>query len=429
MFKTFLASLIIGLASATAMAGIDVRQHGAKGDGVADDSGAIQHALDAAAAKGETVELGVGRFRVDHALVIPQGVTLAGVWEAPHHAELGKGTILEAYADKGNEAGPPLVELKQSSCVRGITFFYPEQHVPEVVAYPWTIQGRGMHGSVIDCTFVNSYRAVLFGPENNELHYIRNCFGCPLKAGVCIDNCTDIGRIENVHFNPHYWARTDAPNRPEWPAISRYLWENFVAFDFGRTDWEYVLDTFCYGGKVGYRFRQTPNGSANGNFLGIGADWCERAILVEQSQPPGLLITNGEFVGGKGSAAMMEVAPSHTGAVQLTNCSFWGPADAIALLDGTGSASFSQCLFRNHGEQFKKVYSLEARRGSLTVQACRFQMDSRDIHLSPDVDTAVITGNWFAASSEIANESKGDVQIGMNVVGHRPASARSQPAR
>jgi hypothetical protein len=415
------AALIAGtMWTASTLAAVNAREHGARGDGQVDDSAAIAKALAAAAVHGDTVELGVGRFRLDHPLVIPEGVTLAGVWEAPHHAEIGKGTILEAYADQGREDGPPLVRLQQSSTVKGLTFFYPEQRVPGTVAYPWTVLGTGMHGSVIDCTFVNSYRAICFGRESNELHYIRNCFGCPLKAGVLIDGCSDIGRIENVHFNPHYWARTDAANRPEWPALSKYLWENLVAFEFGRTDWEYVCNTFCYGAKVGYRFVQTRSGTVNGNFLGIGADWCERAILVEQSQPPGLLITNGEFVGGRGSAAMMEVAAGHTGAVQLANCSFWGPADAAAIVDGKGSVSFSQCLFRNQGEHFKRVYALDARGGDLIVQACRFAMDSPDVRLGKGVQTAVITGNQFARDRQITNESDGDVQIGQNVITGRP---------
>lgn len=392
---------------------------GAKADDEADDSAAIQKALDAAAETGDPVRLGAGRYRLDRAVVIPQGVALVGVWEAPHHAEVGKGTVIEARADKGNEAGPPLIRLNQSSAVKGITFFYPEQKLPDAVAYPWTVQGTGMHGSVIDCTFVNSYKAVCFGPENNELHLIRNCFGCPLKAGVYIDNCTDIGRIENVHFNPHYWARAEVDNRPQWPELRQYLWENLVAFEFGRTDWEYVTNTFCFGAKVGYKFVETQKGPANGNFLGIGADWCERALLVEQSQPSGLLITNGEFVGGKGAAYMMEVAPSHTNVVQLSNCSFWGPADAIALIDGKGSASFEQCVFRNQGPRHREVHAIDARGGDVSVQNCRFALNGPDIRLGAGVQTAIVTGNWFNRSAEIVNESAGDVQIGSNVVGNK----------
>lgn len=35
---------------------------------------------------------------------------------------------------------------------------------------------------------------------------------------------------------------------------------------------EYVLNTFAFGYAVGYRFIKSPQGSCNGNFVGIGAD-------------------------------------------------------------------------------------------------------------------------------------------------------------
>ena len=44
------------------------------------------------------------------------------------------------------------------------------------------------------------------------------------------------------------------------------------AFVFGRSDWEYVLNTFAFGYAVGYHFIETPTGSMNGNFVGLGAD-------------------------------------------------------------------------------------------------------------------------------------------------------------
>lgn len=383
----------------------------------AGNSASIQTALDAAAARGGIVNLGVGRYHVDKAISIPEGVTLAGVWEAPHHSQLKRGTILEITADPGNEDGPAAITLNPSSAVRGITFYYPRQRIPDVATYPWTIQGKGMHNSVVDCTFVNPYKMIDFGTHANGLHYIRNCFGCPLKIGVHIDRCTDIGRIENVHFNPHYWSnRTEATNVPDWPALSKYLWENLIAFEFARTDWEYVCNTFCYGARIGYRFHESKAGMANGNFLGIGADWCHRAVVVEQSQPPGLLITNGEFVGGTGGRALMEVTATNTGVVQLSNCAFWGPCEVAAILDGKGTTSLSQCNFLNIVDKPTGAYLIQGLNGDLTVHACRFGHDRPAIQLGKDVKTAVITGNRFVGQKRVENSSTGDVQEGLNVV-------------
>ncbi len=406
----------MALLATAACGAINAKDCGAKGDGVADDSIYIQKALDLAGAKGGgVVQLDVGKYRIDKPLNVPEGVTLAGVWQAPHHAQLANGTSLLIYAGKNDENGPGAITVNASSAVKGITFFYPEQRIPGTIAYPYTIQGKGMHGSVIDCTFVNPYKAIDFGTYANELHLIRNCFGCPLKVGVHIDKCTDIGRIENVHFNPHYWGRAGSEGVPDWGELIKYIGENLIAFEFARTDWEYVLNTFVFGAKVGYRFYNGPDGSVNGNFLGIGADWCGRAVLVEQCQPPGLLITNGEFVGNDKTDIFMEIAKTHNGVVQLGNCSFWGPASQIAKIDGKGTVSFSQCTFLNQGKD-KEAFTIDALSGDINVSNCRFWMDKPDIRLGKDVTTAVISGNRFNKAKRIVNQSSGDVQEGLNVV-------------
>jgi hypothetical protein len=67
---------------------------------------------------------------------------------------------------------------------------------------------------------------------------------------------------------------------PQATGLANEAWEAFI---FGRADWEYVLNTFCFAYRVGYRFVQTSTGGCNGNFLGIGADDCNRAVLVEQA--------------------------------------------------------------------------------------------------------------------------------------------------
>ncbi|MDH7480712.1 MAG: glycosyl hydrolase family 28-related protein [Armatimonadota bacterium] len=395
---------------------LDVKQFGVKGDGKADDSAAIQRALDACAANGGgTVKLPAGKYKLSKPITVPSGVMLAGEWEAPHHAQLMKGTVILAYADRGKEDGPALVTLSPSSGIKGMTFFYPMQRIPGVKPYPWTIRGYGMHCSVIDVTLVNSYKGIDFATEPNELHYIRNVFGCPLKIGIAVDKCTDIGRIENVHFNPHYWMRAEVEGIPTWQDLRDYLLENCTSFEFGRTDWEYVLNTFSYGCKVGMRFYASKNGACNGNFLGCGVDWARTAVLIEQTQEPGLLFTNGEFVGADIADAEIEVAPGFTGVAQFSNCAFWGPTQQIVKMAGDGFVSFSQCNFQAWDRMNNGTPALEATKGSIAVHSCRFGRDLNQIKLGSDVKTATIIGNTLAGPQKIENQSKGDVQISMNV--------------
>lgn len=387
-------------------------------DGSKDATKSIQYALDEAGKAGDEVFLPAGRYRLEGHLAVPAGVTLRGTWTAPHHAKLRTGTVLLAYGGRGKADAPPLISLSPGSTVRGLTIFYPEQTIEDVQPYPWTIQGRGMHNSVIDVTLVNPYKGIDVGSFHNELHYLRNIFGCPLKVGVYVNNCTDIGRIENVHFNPHYWGRDegDGEPRPSMNSVIEYLLTESEAFVFGRTDWEYVLNTFCYGNKIGYHFIATEQGVCNGNFLGIGADGTKNAIVVDQASPIGLLITNGEFVSMRADDPVeIIVGPENSGTVQFSNCAFWGPANQIARIEGSGLVSFMQCNFVRWDHAEKKLPAIEANGGSLSVQNCYFRHSGKQIRLGPDLQSAIIRGNQMTGEIDVDNQSKGSVQMGFNV--------------
>jgi len=379
-----------------------------------DQTTSVQRELDRASAEGGgVVYLRPGRYRIEGSLRVPSGVTLSGSWRAPHHSQGLIGTVLEAHGSKGDERGPALLELEPSSAVRGMTVLYPEQSVPEVVPYPPVVRGRGMHCTVMDMTMVNPYVGIDLSLKH-ELHLVRNVFGCPLRKGIVIDGCTDIGRVENVHFNPHYWDRSGARNVPNWKELLRYLWRHCEAFTVARSDWEYHLNTFSFGCRVGYHFIGSDSGACNGNFLGVAADWARRALLVEQTQRPGLLITNGEWVGGEGSDAIMEVTSEFRGAVQLSNNSFWGPAERIALVGGEGVTSFSQCNFCEWDRGEKGRPAIEARGGALMVRGCTFWQDKRSILLSGDLKASVVSGNVFRGEGTVENRSRADVQVGLN---------------
>ena len=186
---------------------VNAKECGAVGDGQADDTQALQAALNAAEKKGPVCYLPAGQYRINGSLVVPPGVTLCGASGGVPHSEHPIGTVLLAYGGRGEADGEPLVTLKPNAVIRNLVIHYPEQTLPEVVAYPWTIRGDGEMCQVLDITITNPYQALDFGTKWNELHLIRNVFACPLKVGLLIDQCTDIGRVENVHFNPNFWTR------------------------------------------------------------------------------------------------------------------------------------------------------------------------------------------------------------------------------
>jgi Pectate lyase superfamily protein len=392
----------------------NVRSYGAAGDAATDDTAAFQKGMDAVHKSGGGILYAPpGKYLFHGALTVPPGVTLRGSYGCvPSHVSSQKtpqpavgedGTALFVTAGRGSEEGTAFLTLDTNSTVAGLSIYYPEQGVDAAPsAYPWTIVMRGKNPAVLDVELLNPYQGI--DASQNERHNIRNVTGQPLRRGIWVDAIYDIGRIENVHFNP--W----------WSHGKVYEWQhaNGEAFIFGRSDWEYVLNTFAFGYKTGYKFVKTPTGACNGNFLGIGADDCNRAILVEQSAVFGLLIANGEFTSFHGDdPTMVEVLSSNRGVVRITNSAFWGPCNQVAKIDGVGTVGFSDCTFVQWGKQ-GEVAAIQAASGSVLIRGCDFRQNKPHISLGAGVSRAIISGNMFSGPAQIQNSSGKDVQIGLN---------------
>ncbi len=395
----------------------NVRDFGAKGDGKTDDTAAFQRALDEAGkAGGGVVYAPRGLYLFKGHLVVPNGVTLKGVWESvPAHngirdAGLPKpsddGTTFLVTEGAGSEEGAPFITLNTNSTLKGVVIYYPDQKTDDVpTPYPWAIAMRGKNPAVLDVELLNPYNGI--DATQNERHLIRNVHGQPLRRGVLVDQIYDIGRIENVHFNPWFSMK---------PKLFEWQMQNGEAFIFGRSDWQYVLNTFCYGYKIGYRFIQTKAGVCNGNFLGIGADDCLVAVQVDQTAPMGVLITNGEFVSFRGSdPTMVRVAPSHSGTVRFVNCAYWGPNKQIAVIEGTGTVGFSDCTFMQWDKDREGRSAIQARGGTVLVRGCEFRDNRPQVEIGEGVRRAVITDNVMTGEVRITNRSTGAVQISGNV--------------
>src|SRR5436190_12758771 len=104
-------SPVVAQASATIVTSdvTGVRDFGAKGDGKADDTAAIQAALDHAAKASPICFLPPGLYRINGSLTVPAGVTLSGASGGVPHSEHPVGSVLLAYGGRGQADGTPLV--------------------------------------------------------------------------------------------------------------------------------------------------------------------------------------------------------------------------------------------------------------------------------------------------------------------------------
>jgi len=409
------ACLLAGALAIEAADSSSVADFGAKGDGKTDDTAAFQRALDAAAKGGGTVSVSRGNYLFAGHLNVPPAVALEGVWKSvPAHNGIrdpglpkptDDGTTFLVTEGAGNESGTPFITLNHNATLKGVVIYYPQQpDDAEPQAYPWTIAMRGKNPAVLQVELLNPYNGI--ETTGSERHLIRDVQGQPLRRGIMVDRIYDIGRIEDVHFNP-WWS-----NKPK---LRQWQMENGEAFIFARADWEYVLNTFCFGYRVGYKFIKSAGGVCNGNFLGIGADDCFRAVEVEDSAPFGLLITNGEFVSFHGpDPTMVEVKSTHTGSVKFVNCAYWGPCNQIAKIGGRGTVSFGDCTFVQWDGNKEGRHAIQAEGGSLVVRGCEFREAKPQIELGTNVHRAVITGNLIKGKEQITNHSQGQVRIADN---------------
>jgi hypothetical protein len=421
------------LAAAEGTGVFNILKYGAVGDGQTDCTKAIQSAIDAASQSGGVVLVPVGQWLCKGTLELKKGVHLLGLNQAPQSWEPATGSILLPTAGRDQESAPAFIEMRSSTSIKGVTIYYPEQKVDDIRPYPWTIHIRGsstatnevsFDSTVENLTLINSYDGIRTGPTENGRHRLFQINGCVLRRGILVEGTGDIGRIENVQFHSHFWANKAFSG--DWNKVFGYMQRHLEAFIFGRTDWEYVNNTFVFPARVGYRFIESIGGdwggACNGQFSGIGADACDTCVLVESLQPQGLLISNGEFNAHRvGQSTQVVVEPNCSGNIRFVNCGFWGPVAHNAVLRGNTFVSFSDCYFSNDNQQ-DAGYSIVAEAGKLQVHNSTFDARSRQrkpgnawtgkdrrkqpgsIHLKPEVQSAILEGNNGYYGVKINNE-------------------------
>ena len=180
----------------------------AVGDGVADDTAAIQTALTTAAANGGgIVYLPAGKYKLTASLDIPGGVELRGSFPSRHPVSLYDGhvkvTVLQPYAGAGTTNGPPAVILESNAGITGLTITYELQNT-NATPYPPAIQGRGANVYAYGIRCPNAYWYVDLDTYTCTNHFIRNVDGWALENGFVIGNGSSGSIIEN-HSNWSDW--------------------------------------------------------------------------------------------------------------------------------------------------------------------------------------------------------------------------------
>jgi len=378
--------------------------YNACGNGSTDDTASIQQALnDAGKAGGGIVLVPRGNYRINGTLTIPGYVTLEGVFTSPTAHSQNKGTNLLAYWGRGNENDTPFIKLAgQNSSLKGLTIYYPEQNDPNnIVAYPWTIRGgvapKTPHDNLTiqDVLLVNPYLAVDFGTYQCGRHLIRGLYGQPLKIGIQIDQCYDVGRIEDVHFWP-FW---------DVKALKAFISNNGFALVLKRSDWQIVSNFFAFGYHVGIHLTQGTDGQGtNGQFSNLNFDQTDVGLDVYSIQNPGIFISNLNIVGGTEydqkilRAIWAHNSDYNVGPLSIQNGSFWGQfINEVVLWEKAGGPlQISASIFRAWGAGKPAIKIM---RGRATIQGNFFSdLIGKSVYIGNDADRVIVTGNQLVGN-------------------------------
>lgn len=193
-------------AKITANFALNVKNFGAIGDGVADDSQAFKDALQQAKTNnGGIVYIPNGQYKITQALVVPTGVELRGSLGKfvmrLHPTIVACQLLCYAGANTANSnTDPAFITLEQGAGVRGFNIRYPDQleNTTEFIPYPYCIRGKGADVWVKEMLISNSYKMIDFTTNRCDNFLISRLNGYAFYDGINIGGNSDNGRMEFI---------------------------------------------------------------------------------------------------------------------------------------------------------------------------------------------------------------------------------------
>lgn len=404
MHDKWLAALAVILVSLPAMCdvpkSVSARNFGAKGDGVTDDTAAIQKALDSLTAGG-VVNLPSGRYLLSASLKVPTGVTLLG--EGARWENSATGLIIP-------KNGFSAVRLGNTAGVKGLAICYPnntDDQKPE--AYPPSILLEGINpcveNIVFDCAWIGVSTAA--GGRNSGQGMFRDLTGFVHSVGIHLSGCRDVNRIIDVH-----WFVGGKNN-----TANAYYRKNRVGFEFGDVDGILMDRCFIIGAKTFLHqlpYKDTSDGKKEmAHSLGFQISECWIEDVDEGFVFEGV-------TGFVLSSSNILVRGGGVGVKVKTNSIYYNASISGVQVRGFGKplVGFDYDCLIPHGRNRLSISDCQVVDGSPAVHVGpggwranihnnHFQSmgDSPAIQIDKGADLLVITNNVLSAKQPIADNS------------------------
>lgn len=397
------------------IAAFGVTEFGATAGGQSDNTVAFQNAIDAChKAGGGVVFVPAGRYRIEGRLDLKSGVTLRGDWRNPEDATTsGIGTLLCVFYGRGlNDLAEPFVQMHNSTGLKDLAFWYPDQNVSSPVPYAFTIaQKGGKQATVENVTLINSYRGIRLGPTANELFTARDVYITALNVGFRRDQVYDCARLHRIRIKPKYWAESGLPNAPaaeeQVEELKSYMLASATGAVISHYAWTWMYDWEIESCHVGIETRRswvkTKNRGPNGGFVRLRVIDCQTAMIVGVLNPQGWAVTDARIASDISGSVGVRTVPGFEMICLLHSVTFGGKLRYPLYCEGrTGTVSLFNCTFEDWADD---GYAIYAPAGTVQATQCAFQCAKNHLFAGERVKAFGLLGNSFAGGLQLTDEA------------------------
>lgn len=353
---------------------VSVKDFGAKGDGVADDTQAVKSAIESVP-DGGIVYFPPGKYRLKETIHLRRK-TLIGNPQAAWNADVDVTPVLIIDHLEG-----PAIHAFEASAMSGLCFQYEHKPtVPQPFAPTILLSGVGINISNIKIH--SCYDGIIADGKNNIGRLkIRNVFIAQChNIAIYITRTYDVATLELVHI---------------WSPASPTSLSKGVGIKLGRNDEIHLSNCFVFHTNIAYLLVSDEGeggGSTYGTFVNCASDFCSRGYVIKS--PVRINIIGGDLWNHHCSIYI-----EHPGAdLRVNGVYMQSNGEPCVWVREGKTLNISGSSFRSAFPR-PEIFSVDVEKlGDLLINSCDFYDDAPAIRLGKDVESVIITNNIFPSS-------------------------------